>query len=61
VDDTEDPSAEASSLGGRFYSDVWMNGGREMADEAIKKMKKNITTLKKKPSKLKKLSSAQGL
>jgi hypothetical protein len=37
ADDTKDPSAEASLLGGRFYSDVWMKGGREMADEAIKK------------------------
>jgi hypothetical protein len=37
VEDTKDPSAEASTLGGRFYSDVWMKGGREMADEAIRK------------------------
>jgi hypothetical protein len=35
-----DPSAEASLLGGRFYSDVWMKGGREMANEAIKKNEK---------------------
>jgi hypothetical protein len=40
VDDTKDPSAEASLLGGRFYSDVWMKGGREMADEAIRKNEK---------------------
>jgi hypothetical protein len=40
ADDTKDPSAEASLLGGRFYSDVWMKGGREMADEAIKKNEK---------------------
>jgi hypothetical protein len=37
VDDTKDPSAEASLLDGRFYSDVWIKGGREMANEAIKK------------------------
>jgi hypothetical protein len=37
ADDTKDPSAEASLLGGRFYSDVWMKGGHEMANEAIKK------------------------
>jgi hypothetical protein len=36
VEDTKDPSAEASSLGGRSYSDVWMKDGREMADEAIR-------------------------
>jgi hypothetical protein len=40
ADDTKDPSAEASTLGGRFYSDVWMKGGREMADEAIRKNEK---------------------
>jgi hypothetical protein len=37
VDNTKDPSVEASTLGGKFYSDVWMKGGREMADEAIRK------------------------
>jgi hypothetical protein len=40
VDDTRDPSAEATTLGGKFYSDVWMKGGREMADEANKKNEK---------------------
>jgi hypothetical protein len=27
-------------MGGKFYSDIWMKGGREMADEAIKKSEK---------------------
>jgi hypothetical protein len=27
-------------MGGKFYSDVWMKGGREIADEAIKKNEK---------------------
>jgi hypothetical protein len=40
VEDTKDPLTEASTLGGRFYSDVWMKGGREMADEAIRKNEK---------------------
>jgi hypothetical protein len=40
VEDTKDPSAEACSVGGRFYSDVWMKGGREMAYEAIRKNEK---------------------
>jgi hypothetical protein len=31
-----EPSAEATTLGGKFYSEVWMNGGREIADEAIR-------------------------
>jgi hypothetical protein len=40
ADDTRDPSAKASLLGGRFYSNVWMRGGREMADEVIRKNEK---------------------
>jgi predicted RNase H-like nuclease (RuvC/YqgF family) len=27
VDDTKDPSAEASLIGRKFYSDIWANGG----------------------------------
>jgi hypothetical protein len=27
VDDTKDPSAEASLIGRKFYSDIWTNGG----------------------------------
>jgi hypothetical protein len=40
ADDTKDSLAEASLLGRKFYSDVWVKGGREMADEAIKKNEK---------------------
>jgi hypothetical protein len=36
ADDTKDPSL----LGGRFYSDVWMKCGREVANEVIKKNEK---------------------
>jgi hypothetical protein len=59
TDDTNEPSVDASLMGGKFYSDVWMKGGREMADEAIKRVKKNLTTPKKRQSKLKKLLNAQ--
>jgi hypothetical protein len=31
IDDTKEPSAEATLMGGKFYSDVWMKGGREIA------------------------------
>jgi hypothetical protein len=34
--DVKDPSAEAIALSGKFYSEVWLNGGREIADEAIR-------------------------
>jgi hypothetical protein len=40
-DDTEDPSAEATLMGRKFYNDVWVNGGQEMAHEIIKKSEKD--------------------
>jgi hypothetical protein len=42
IDDTKDPSCEATLVGGKFYSDVWVNGGRELANEIIKKNGKEI-------------------
>jgi hypothetical protein len=41
VDDTKDPSAEATLMGRKFYSVVWVNGGREMSHEIIKKSEKD--------------------
>jgi hypothetical protein len=41
VDDTKDPSAEATLMGGKFYNDVWVNGGREITHEIIKKSEKD--------------------
>jgi nitrogen fixation/metabolism regulation signal transduction histidine kinase len=41
VDDTKDPSAEATLMGGEFYNDVWVNGGRELTHEIIKKSEKD--------------------
>jgi hypothetical protein len=40
TDDTKDPSAEATLVGGKFYSDVWVNGGQELANEIINKNEK---------------------
>jgi hypothetical protein len=40
TDNTRDPSAKATLVGGKFYSDVWVNGGRELANEIIKKNEK---------------------
>jgi hypothetical protein len=40
IDNTKDPSAEATMMGGKFYSNVWMKGGREIDNEAIKKNEK---------------------
>jgi hypothetical protein len=40
IDDMKDPSAKAILMGGKFYSDVWANDGREVANEIIKKNEK---------------------
>ena len=41
IDDTKDPSAEASLIGGKFFTDIWENVGRGMAHEIIKKSEKD--------------------
>jgi hypothetical protein len=40
VNDIRNPSAEATTLGRKFYSEVWLKGGREIVDEAIKRNEK---------------------
>jgi hypothetical protein len=42
INDTKDPSAEASLIGGKFFTDIWENGGRGMAHEIMKKSEKDI-------------------
>jgi hypothetical protein len=42
IDDTKDPSTEASSIGGKFFTDISENGGRGMAHEIMKKSEKDI-------------------
>jgi hypothetical protein len=41
IDDTKDPSTEASLIGRKFFTDIWENGGRGMAHEIIKKSEKD--------------------
>jgi hypothetical protein len=59
VDDTKDPSAEASFMGGKFFTDIWENGDREMAHEIMKKSEKIFMRLEKRQKKLKKLPNAR--
>jgi hypothetical protein len=40
VNDIKDPSAEAAALSEKFYILVWLKGGREIAEEAIRKNEK---------------------
>jgi hypothetical protein len=55
IDDMKDPLAKATLVGRKFYSDVWVNGGRELANKIIKRMKKTPMTPKKKLGELKRL------
>jgi hypothetical protein len=41
IEDIKDPSAEASFVGGKFFTDIWESGGRGMAHEIIKKSEKD--------------------
>jgi hypothetical protein len=36
ANDIKEPLVEATALSGKFYSEVWMNGDQEIADEAIR-------------------------
>jgi hypothetical protein len=46
-EDIKDPSAEASMVGGKFFTDIWDNSGREMAQEIIQKSEKGIHDARK--------------
>jgi hypothetical protein len=46
-EDIKDPSVEASLVGGKFFTDIWENGGREMAQEIIRKSEKGIHDARK--------------
>jgi hypothetical protein len=47
-------------VGGKFYSDVWVNGGRELANEIIKKNEKDTHDAREEAGELKKLLNAKG-
>jgi hypothetical protein len=42
TEDIKDPSAEASAVGGKFFTDIWNDGGRGMAREIIERSEKGI-------------------
>jgi hypothetical protein len=41
IEDTKDPSAVASLIGRKFFTDIWENGGRGTTHEMIKKNEKD--------------------
>ena len=46
-EDIKDPSAEASVVGGKFFTDIWNDGGRGMAQEIIQRSEKGIHDARK--------------
>jgi hypothetical protein len=46
-EDIKDPSTEASLVGGKFFTDIWENCGREMAQEIIRRSEKGIHDARK--------------
>jgi hypothetical protein len=47
TEDIKDPSAESSLVGGKFFTDIWDNGSREMAQEIIQRSEKGIHDARK--------------
>jgi hypothetical protein len=45
ANDIKNPSTEAAALSRKFYSEVWLRGGREIADEAIRKNEESHAAL----------------
>ena len=60
-EDIKDPSAEASLVGGKFFTDIWDNGGREMAQEIIRKSEKGIHDARKVVEAAEKSAEPEGL
>jgi hypothetical protein len=46
-EDIKDPSTESSLVGGKFFTDIWDNGGREMAQEIIRRSEKGVHDARK--------------
>jgi hypothetical protein len=59
-EDIKDPSVEASLVGGKIFTDIWDNGGREMAQEIIQKSKKGIHDARKVAEAAKKSEEPEG-
>jgi hypothetical protein len=59
-EDIKDPSAEASMIDGKFFTDIWDNGDREMAQEIIQKSEKGIHDARKVAEAAKKSTEPEG-
>lgn len=43
VDDNKIPLAEATELGRKFYTDVWLGGGKKLVDEVARENVRNVS------------------
>ena len=59
-EDAKDPSTEASMIGGKFFTDIWDNGGREMAGEIIRRSEKGIHDAREVAKAAEKSAEAEG-
>jgi hypothetical protein len=60
TEDIKDPSPEASMVGGKFFTDIWDNGGRELAQEIIQRSEKGIHDARKVADAAKKSTEPEG-
>jgi hypothetical protein len=58
--ETKDPSAEATLIGGKFYSDIWVNSGQELAHEIIKKSEKDTHDAREEARRTEEVLSVKG-
>ena len=59
-EDIKDPSPEASMVGGKFFTDIWDNGGRELAQEIIQRSEKGIHDARKVAEAVEKSTEPEG-
>jgi hypothetical protein len=59
--DIKNPTTEAIALSGKFYSEVWLKGVREIADEAIRKNEKESHTALEEARKAKEVAERERL
>jgi hypothetical protein len=60
IEDIKDPSAEASFVGRKFFTDIWESGGRGMAHEIIKKSEKDTHDAREAAKAARKLQNLKG-
>jgi hypothetical protein len=45
VDDIKDPSTKAVESGGKFYTNIWLAGGRQMIEDVVRDSEEKVSFL----------------